>query len=249
MLRLGLLLTCWSVSTLPALAAPEPAQTTLDPHFIILPGIEGPSLCAKGIIAGLRQTHPNSTYEVFDWTTGHAYRMLYHARAWNRNYSMAGVLAEHIVTLQNQEPFRPIIVIGHSGGGGVTIVALEQLPPGYRIHQAILLAPDLSPEHSLVNSLDHTLVGIDVFHSPLDFLVLGVGTIAVGTIDRARLPAAGMVGFYPPRGLDEGSQFLYASKLHQHTYQPSMSLTGHFGGHFTCTLPEFVNRYVSPVLR
>lgn len=242
MFRLGLLLTCWSVTALPALATPEP-------HIIVLPGIEGPSPCARGIISGLRQTYPNATYEIFDWTTGRATRMLYHVVAWNRNQNVACQLAEHIVTLQNQQPYRPIILVGHSGGGAMAIVALEQLPPGYRIHQAILLAPDIAPSHPLATSLDRTVQGIDVFHSRLDCLILGAATTSVGTIDRVWTPAAGMVGFHSPRGADEGSQFLYAAKLHQHGYEPAMSLTGHFGGHFTCTLPEFVNRYVSPAIR
>jgi pimeloyl-ACP methyl ester carboxylesterase len=249
MLRLGLLLICWIVTTLPAAAAPEPTLPSLEPHIIVLPGVEGPSPCSRGIVSGLRQTHPNATYEVFDWTTGHVYRMLYHARGWDRNQAVAALLADHIVTLQNQEPYRPIILVGHSGGGAMAVLALEQLPPGYRIHQAILLAPYISPVRSLATSLDRTLQGIDVFHSPFDFIVLGAATMTVGTLDRVRLPAAGMVGFHTPQGLDEGSQFLYAAKLHQHGYEPAMFLTGHYGGHFTCTLPEFVNRYVSPVIR
>lgn len=242
MMRLGLLLTCWSVMALPALAAPEP-------HIIVLPGIEGSSPCARGIVSGLRQTHPNATYEIYDWTTGHATRMLYHVVAWNRNQSVAALLAEHIVTLQTQQPDRPIILVGHSGGGAMAIVALEQLPPGYRVHQAILLAPDLAPGHPLATSLDRTLQGIDVFHSKLDCVILGAATTSVGTIDRVWTPAAGMVGFHSPPCSDEMSVSLYATKLRQHGYEVAMSRTGHFGGHFTCTLPEFVNRYVSPSLR
>ena len=242
MLRLALALSCCFLVTVPARAASEP-------HIIVLPGIEGPSPCARGIVSGLSQSHPGATYEIYDWTTGHAYRMLYHVRGWNRNQNVASLLAQRIQTLQAEQPDRPIILIGHSGGGAMTILALEQLPPSCKIQQAILLAPDIAPNHSLVTALDRTAMGIDVFHSKLDCLILGAATVAVGTIDRVRLPAAGMLGFSSPRGMDEGSAFLYSSKLHQHGYEPAMSLTGHFGGHFTVTLPEFVNRYVSPVVR
>jgi pimeloyl-ACP methyl ester carboxylesterase len=227
---------------MPAVAAPEP-------HIIVLPGIEGSSPCARGIISGLRQTHPNASYEIYDWTTGHPTYMLYHVCAWNRNQNVASMLAEHIVQLQTQQPNRPIILVGHSGGGAMTIVALEQLPPGHRIQQAILLAPDLAPNHPLATALDRTLQGIDVFHSQLDCVILGAATASVGTIDRVWTPAAGMVGFHVPQSFDEPGASLYATKLHQHGYEVAMSRTGHFGGHFTCTLPEFVNRYVSPAIR
>jgi pimeloyl-ACP methyl ester carboxylesterase len=242
MLQLGLLLTCWGAMALPAGPAPEP-------YFIVLPGIEGMSPCPRGVVSGLRQTHPNATYEIFDWTTGHAYRMFYHARAWTRHQQIAGELAQRILALQTDQPYRPIILIGHSGGAAMAIVALEQLPPGYRVHQVILLAPDLAPSYPLGTALDRTVYGIDVFHSRFDCLMLGAGTTLLGTIERVHTPAAGMLGFHTPGCLDEGTQFLYCMKLRQHGYEPAMALTGYVGGHFTCTTPEFVNRYVSPVIR
>jgi pimeloyl-ACP methyl ester carboxylesterase len=243
MTRLAVALVLSVVTALPCWAASEP-------HIIVLPGIEGPSPCARGIVSGLSQSHPNATYEVYDWTTGHAYNMLYHVSAWKRNQIVADLLAQRIMTVQAEKPGRPIVLVGHSGGGAMSVVALERLPAGCRIQQAILLAPDISPGYNLTTALDRTEFGIDVFHSTLDCVILGAATVAVGTVDRVRMPAAGMVGFSTPRkGMDEGSAFLYSSKLHQHGYTPAMSLTGHFGGHFTCTLPEFVKSYVSPVIR
>jgi pimeloyl-ACP methyl ester carboxylesterase len=242
MLRLGLLLIFWISLSLPASAAPEP-------HFIILPGIEGPSPCARGIVSGLRQMHPDATFETFDWTTGNFSRMLYHVQAWQRNQDIAGTLAEHIIALQTWQPERPIVLIGHSGGGAMAIMVLDQLPPGFQIQQAILLAPDLSPIYPMATALDRTVQGIDVFYSNLDCVVLGAATYAVGTIDRIRTPAAGMIGFRLPVNSDTVAANHYGTKLHQHGYDPAMSFTGHFGGHFTCTLPEFVNRYVGSVLR
>jgi pimeloyl-ACP methyl ester carboxylesterase len=230
------------------LAVTVSSATACEPHIIVLPGIEGPSPCARGIISGIRQNHPNATFEIFDWTTGHACLMLYHASAWKRNQQVACSLASHIVALQTERPDRPIVVVGHSGGGGLVVIALEQLPPGCRVQQAILLAPDIGPNHVLTTALDRTVDGIDVFTSSMDVFVLGMGTVAVGTIDRARAPAAGMIGFSTPKNSDEGTQLLYASKLHQHSYEAGMIRTGHYGGHFTCTLPEFVSRYVSPTI-
>jgi pimeloyl-ACP methyl ester carboxylesterase len=232
----------WCTVASPAWASPQP-------HFIVLPGIEGVSPCSKGIVSGLRQTHPNATFEIFDWTTGNAARMLYHVQAWQRNQSVAGYLADHIASLQTQQPDRPIVLIGHSGGGAMAVMVLNQLPPGFKIRQAILLAPDISPTYPLSTALERTVQGIDVFYSNLDCIVLGAAAYTAGTIDRVRTPAAGMIGFRQPATSDAVALSLYATKLHQHGYDPAMSLTGHFGGHFTCTLPEFVKSYVSPVLR
>jgi pimeloyl-ACP methyl ester carboxylesterase len=175
--------------------------------------------------------------------------MLYHARAWGRHQAVAGQLASRIVSLQAERPDRPIILVGHSGGGAMAVVALEQLPPGASVHQAILLAPDISPYHCLAAALSRTECGIDLFRSPFDLLALGVGTTLVGTIDRFHGPAAGLVGFHSSGGADEDARFLYSLKLREHPYSPSMVRTGHFGGHFTVTLPDFVSRYVTPTIR
>jgi pimeloyl-ACP methyl ester carboxylesterase len=238
--RLVVFFSC--LAALEAKAAPEP-------HFIVLPGIEGPSPCARGIVLGLRQTHPDATFEIFDWTTGSPTRMLYHVQAWNRNVSVAGSLAAHIASLQARQPDRPIVLIGHSGGGAMAIMVLDLLPPSVSVQQVILLAPDISPTYPLSTALERTVQGIDLFYSNLDCFVLGAATYTVGTIDRIRTPAAGMLGFRSPPSSDTIATSLYATKLHQHAYDPAMSLTGHFGGHLTCTLPEFVSRYVSSVLR
>ena len=240
MMRLGLVLMSSIFLASPAFAT--------EPHFIVLPGVEGSSVFERNIVAGLKQTHPNSTYEVYDWTTGHLYRMLYHARGYNRNQRVAGQLAQHILALQTEQPDRPIIVVGHSGGGAMTVLALELLPPGVQIQQAILLAPYMAPNHELTAALEHTIYGIDVFTSPFDLVVLGAATMVVGTLDRVHMPAAGLTGFYAPRTVDAAGQTVYSEKLHQHGYEMGMLRTGHYGGHFSCTLPEFVNRYVSPVL-
>ena len=78
---------------------------------------------------------------------------------------------------------------------------------------------------------------------------MGAGTIAAGTIDRMHAPGAGMLDVTVPKSLmDADGQYVYQAKLHQHEYEVGMLQTGHYGGHFTCTLPDFVNRYVGPVV-
>jgi len=241
MVRFGVALILMIVPIFPLMA--------VEPHFIVLPGIEGPSPLARGVVSGLRSTHPSASFEIFDWTTGHAYRMLYHLRDWNRNQIMVDRLAERIVSLQKSQPDQPIVLIGHSGGAALIVLALEKLPKEVQVQQAILLAPDLSPNYPLNTALDRTAYGIDVFHSRFDFLIQGIATRAVGTIDRVHTRGAGMVGFRTAQEWDENSRFLNSYKLRQHDYEMAMALSGHFGGHFTYGMPEFVKRYISPVLR
>ena len=140
MVRFGLVVTVALVLASSTFAA--------DPYFIVLPGIEGPSPC--GIISGLRQTHPAATYEVYDWTTGHAYRMLYHAlRGTNVPGRGRAFGSAHRHTPgptagpahRTHRPLRP--------ASAMSILALERLPPGVPIQQAILLAPDLSMDYPL----------------------------------------------------------------------------------------------------
>jgi pimeloyl-ACP methyl ester carboxylesterase len=242
MVRAVLVLVWWMAAALPANADPAP-------HFIVLPGIEGIGPSAHGMAKGLHRCCPGASVELFDWTTGNWFGLLYHLCAWERNQAEARRLAEHIQAIQAEKPSTPIILVGHSGGGAMIVLALEQLPPGCLVRQAILIAPALSPRYPLALALEHATAGIDVFHSSFDCVVLGVFTLCMGTIDREWSFSAGMVGFRPPAGADDASRCLYCAKLRNHGFNSAMCAAGHFGGHFTCTLPSFVAHCVGPVLR
>lgn len=240
--RTALLLAGWLVTTTPVLAdAP--------PHFLILPGIGGVSSGSRGMEEGFRKAYPGATVEVFDWTTGHSYRFLYHLRAWERNQVVARTVGARVQTIQAGKPGTPIVLVGHSGGGAMVVVALEQLPPDCKVQQAILLAPALSPSYPLSGALKHSTEGIDVFHSHLDRLVLGAGTTCFGTLDRERSVSAGMTGFQVLAGSDEACRDLYRSRLRQHGFDAAMRRAGHSGGHHACTRPDFIRGFVAPVVR
>src|SRR5205807_9495687 len=87
-----------------------------------------------------------------------------------------------------------------------------------------------------------------VFWSPLDAIVLGLGTRIFGTIDRIRSVSAGFVGFRPPVSLDDTQRAQYA-KLRQVRWQPGMASTGYLGGHVGTDIPAFLRKYVVPLLR
>ncbi len=89
-----------------------------------------------------------------------------------------------------------------------------------------------------------------VFWSPLDVVILGVGTRLFGTIDRVRTFGAGMLGFTLP-GADEPREERrrqYA-KLRQVRWRPGMVGLGYLGGHFGPDSPRFLRKVVLPLLR
>jgi hypothetical protein len=235
----------WSLS-LSAAAAADPACQPL--HFIVLPGIEGPSGCTRGVIQGLLAAHPHASAEVFDWTTGKWYRCLYHLRDWERNQAVAKALAQHIQSFHADHPNTPMVLVGHSGGAAMTILGLEQLSADCMVDQAILLAPGLSSGYPLAPALSRTRRGVDVFHSPLDCVILGVGTVCLGTIDRRWQLSAGMIGFEMPKDADAACRDIYRCKLRHHHFRPTMCRSGHFGGHLSCTFPDFIRTYVGPLV-
>ena len=68
----------------------------------------------------------------------------------------------------------------------------------------MLLSPALSPTYDLAPALSAVRREMVVFWSPLDVIVLGLGTRIFGTIDRIKTVSAGLVGFRGPPEGDDG---------------------------------------------
>jgi pimeloyl-ACP methyl ester carboxylesterase len=163
----------------------------------------------------------------------------------NRDSNAAAVAAE-VSTFRATKPNVPVFLVGKSGGTGVIVKALEQLPEG-SVDRAILLAPALSPTYDLSRALAAIQREIVVFWSPLDLIVLGLGTRIFGTIDRARTVSAGLVGFQPPGASGEPPPAAY-SKLRQVKWGMRMASTMYWGGHIGPDSPWFIRKYVIPLL-
>ena len=141
--------------------------------------------------------------------------------------------------------------MGKSGGTGIIVKALERLPEGSGrggdgpscAKKAAAAA--LSPEYDLTRALAAVRTEVVVFWSPLDLIVLGLGTRIFGTIDRARSVSAGLVGFRPPKSADPAA---YA-RLRQVRWNVGMAPTMYWGGHVGPDSPWFIRRYVLPLLR
>ena len=158
--------------------------------------------------------------------------------------TQAAALADAVQTARAEHPGAPVFLVGKSGGTGIVARALEALPAD-SIEAAVLLAPALSSGYDLSQALRAVRRELVVFWSPLDLIILGVGTRVFGTIDRVNAVSAGLVGFRPGPGVDPTALV----KLRQVRWGPSMASTGYLGGHVGPDSPAFLRRYVVPLLR
>jgi pimeloyl-ACP methyl ester carboxylesterase len=216
---------------------------------LVLPGIEGQSLMNHSIACGLCDGGVTGAIEIYDWTTGLWPLLIYHLRGQRRHARQARLIANRIAEYQAAWPGRPVHLVGHSGGAAMALLALEQLPAGRQAKSAVLLAPATSPEADLTTALANVEQGVWNYYSPLDFLILGAGTMLLGTFDGKHQVASGARGFIkPPRLTEEGNR-LYQEKLFQVPYRASMALQFHWGGHAGCTNRVFVAEEIAPLLR
>jgi pimeloyl-ACP methyl ester carboxylesterase len=216
---------------------------------VVLPGIEGRSKYNADILKGLNDGGVPCAIEIYDWGTIVPLGALVNLAALDRNREQARQIAQRIVQYQQDYPDRPVHLVGHSGGGGVAVLALEALPPGHTVTSCLLLAAAISPDYDLTNALNHADEGVWNFYSDSDVGYLQVGTSLFGTIDRRHTRAAGAVGFKPRhpttwRSRDTGA---YA-KLHSIAYKSSMADAGNRGGHAGWTHRRFVSIWLAPII-
>ncbi len=216
--------------------------------IIVLPGIESESFLNHSVVWGLSDGGWAGAMEIDDWTTSHTALFVYHLRGWRRNLRQAQRIANRIVEYQRQYPGRPVHLIGHSGGGGLAVLILEALPAESQITSVILLGPAIAPSYPLQTALTRVERGIWNFMSRLDWFFLGIGTLALGTIDGRWSCSAGMIGFREPTDLSAADRKAYQQKLHQQPYQPQMARTFNLGGHFGYTNRLFVERWIAPLV-
>jgi Serine aminopeptidase, S33 len=166
--------------------------------------------------------------------------------------AQAALLAQAVRQFKSRHADIPVFLVGKSGGSAVVIQALEQLEDS-SVERAILLAPAMSPDYDLTPALRAVSRELVVFWSPLDILLLGLGTRVFGTADRIRTASAGLRGFRVPQDAPGAPADLrrtcqYA-KLRQIKWSARMMAAGHLGGHFGADSPVFLKKYVLPLLR
>ena len=209
---------------------------------LILPGIEGRSIWNASIANGLAQVGIPYAMRIWDWTTGWPIP-LYHLVSWQRNLKRADLLAIEMTNYQQAYPGRPIFLIGHSGGGALSLLTLARLPENVSAEAAILLAPAISPAFDARPALNRTRRGVWNFCSRGDLFFLGLGTSLLGTLDRQHVVSAGLIGFEKELDLGDGRQ------LRNIGYRSEFFRDWHWGGHFGCVAGKFVGRWIAPILR
>lgn len=220
----------------------KPVQSTAlhrdiepEPVLIHCPGIAGEMPIDRRLVRGLIQGGIAKKAEIFDWTG--PYRGFLALGKLDHNKQQAKILSDKIAAIYRQDPRTPIILTSHSGGTGIAVWALEQLPADVKVDRLLMLASALSPGYDLKRALSHVGRAVSLY-SEYDDVVLGTGTRTFGTIDRVKTRAAGLVGF-------EG---VYAN-LEQIPYDPAWIKIGNPGDHIGAMDDQFAEQVLSPLLR
>jgi len=146
-------------------------------------------------------------------------------------------IADCIVDYRRRHPDAPVHVLGCSAGGQVALRAIELLPDSVSVTSATLLSAAVSPRRDVTGVLARLDGPLINSCSRLDFAILGLGTLVVGTGDRIRSASAGMVGLRSddPRVVNV-------------PWRPGMIFTGRMGGHNTCMAPAYIARHLTPLM-
>jgi hypothetical protein len=156
-------------------------------------------------------------------------------------------LADQVRRLKEEDPDRPVYLVGKSGGTGLVLAAAEKLPP-HTLERIVLLSAAVSPTYDLRAALRATRGGIVSFYSKYDQFILGWGTSQFGTVDRVYGPSAGLMKFNIPQDLSPEDRALY-ERLVEVPWCPRMICEGHPGTHFGTSLPAFLGKEVAPWLK
>lgn len=153
-------------------------------------------------------------------------------------------LADFIAQRRRSDPDRPIYLIGYSCGGYVAVRALELLDESVRVDAAVALAGAFSPRRDLSAAAARIRDRLIVCSSPLDWLIIGLGTLLLGTGDRRHVLSAGMVGLRgPPR-----SEADPTGRVVEIRWRPALIALGYFGGHFTAPAAGFITHHLAPAM-
>ncbi|MCY2966544.1 MAG: hypothetical protein NT069_23425 [Planctomycetota bacterium] len=203
--------------------------------ILVLPGIEGESLLNQDIALGLVDAGIGLAIEIHDWTTGWFPLALFHLRSRTLHAKQSRVIADRVV-------------VGHSGGGALAVLALEELPEDVAVTSVVLLNAAISPGYNLTRALECVEGKIWNFRSCGDWFFLGLGTLLFGSVDGHHVICAGAGGFDLPNSPETADGTLTTGQLREIPWRFEMAGSFHFAGHVGCVNRVFVSEFVANVL-
>ena len=230
-----------STSGIPILCG-APAKGTV---FLVdgVGGLQMASLVARRVFR--QQGLEPATY-LHKWQRWPVGRVLADLTCHRRNRLEGARLARIMRSFRASHPHAPLHVLAYSAGAAVAVFAAERLGPRCAIDTMILSCPALSPGYPLAAALRHVR-RCYTFVSRRDWIMLGVGTTLLGTMDRRFGPAAGQVGFRTPTGGGLQEPEVY-NRLTQIPWSEEMRVLGHFGHHVGCATAAFIEHHIVALL-
>jgi pimeloyl-ACP methyl ester carboxylesterase len=222
--------------------ASMPAVDFSQTWLLHLPGIGGARSIDRHMTAGLKDGGWDGPISIYDWTANDP--GINALLSYKRNKEQAQKVEEMIADKLAKDPDLKITLTSHSGGTGIAVWALEDLPEGVQVQTLVLLASALSPDYDLSKALHHVRGKAYVFYSKNDQVVLGAGTRLFGTIDGVKTDAAGLVGFRKPEGADDKAY----EKLVQKPYDDGWIAFQNIGNHVGCMSEPFAESVIAPML-
>jgi hypothetical protein len=223
-------------------AASMPAVDFSHTWLLHLPGIGGARSIDRRMTDGLKDGGWDGAISIYDWTAHDP--GINALLSYKRNKEQAEKVEQQIEQKLARDPNLKVTLTSHSGGTGIAVWALEDMPEGMQVQTLVLLASALSPEYDLSKALKHVRGKAYVFYSKNDQVVLGAGTRLFGTIDGVKTDAAGLVGFKKPEGADEKAY----EKLVQKPYDDGWIAFQNIGNHVGCMSQPFAENVIAAML-
>ncbi len=209
----------------------------------VFPGVDGVGWEVQRAVDGLRDAGVTAQIRIFDWQA--PLDPLENLTDEVRNRRLAEGVAAELRAFRRARPGAPIDLVGYSGGGGMALFAAEALPDQVTIRRIVLVHAAVSPRYDLTRALAQVELELVNFYSARDWLILGVGTTLLGTIDRAYSAAAGQAGFDVEAAVPRPEQ---RGLVRQVEWTRTMITAGHWGGHLSIGAYEWNRRFVAPLV-
>ena len=216
--------------------------------IVILPGIQGNGSINEDIRQGLIGAGIQCAVEIRQWGFLIPGAKLVVNQVNVPGNRVAGrKIAEEVAAYQARYPGRPVYLVGHSGGAGIAVFALEWLAKtagSAPIAGAVLLSASISSDYDLTAALRQSREGIVNFYNEKDVVLLGIGTTLLGNVDGGRAASAGRAGFRMP-GPEAAPQKLAAYQKLYHVRITRDMVDDGSASHVAATSRPFVAAYVA----